>query len=190
MSIEQDCLHTLALAQMIGPSAAIEASEAHGQAQFVASETLPVRMSEEDVAALKSFGVGFEGGKPTPITGDPLFCRVSLPPGWGKRSTDHAMYNNLIDDKGRKRATIFYKAAFYDRDAFMNCDRRYSATTHYSENSQAVVPVVADSGKEIWRGEPVIEAKRYEASDKARKVAAAWLDEHFPKWQDLTAYWD
>lgn len=62
--------------------------------------------------------------------GDKLFLDVELPIGWQIKNTDHSMWNELVDDKGRVRATFFYKAAFYDRDAFINFDRRYNFTMH------------------------------------------------------------
>ena len=43
-----------------------------------------------------------------------------MPNGWKKQATDHSMWSELIDDKGKVRATIFYKAAFYDQRAFLN----------------------------------------------------------------------
>lgn len=48
-----------------------------------------------------------------------LFFRVKLPEGWSLKATDHTMWNELIDDQGKTRAEIFYKAAFYDRNAFI-----------------------------------------------------------------------
>ena len=56
---------------------------------------------------------------------DDLFMEVELPTGWSLKRTDHSMWSNLIDNKGRERASIFYKAAFYDRDAFINFNRRF-----------------------------------------------------------------
>ena len=56
-------------------------------------------------------------GKPD---GDDLFYLCELPNGWMKQATDHSMWSNLIDSNGRVVATIFYKAAFYDRAAFIN----------------------------------------------------------------------
>jgi hypothetical protein len=53
---------------------------------------------------------------------DPLFRRVRLPEGWGFRYTDHSMWTDLVDDNGKKRAGIFYKAAFYDRRASIQLD--------------------------------------------------------------------
>ena len=51
---------------------------------------------------------------------DDLFLDVELPTGWQKKATSHSMWNELINDKGEVVATFFYKAAFYDRDAFIN----------------------------------------------------------------------
>ena len=48
-----------------------------------------------------------------------LFFKVKLPEGWSLKATEHTMWNELIDDQGKTRAEIFYKAAFYDRDAFI-----------------------------------------------------------------------
>ena len=97
-----------------GLPGSIEASEARGQHELVASTQLPCRVIG-DKSQLEAAGVVF--GEPTP--NDPLFCEAKLPAGWKKEATDHSMWSKLVDDKGRTRASIFYKAAFYDRDAFL-----------------------------------------------------------------------
>ena len=54
---------------------------------------------------------------------------VKLPAGWKKQATDHSMWSKLLDESGAVVASIFYKAAFYDRIAEMNCApycRRYA----------------------------------------------------------------
>ena len=51
---------------------------------------------------------------------DDLFFNVKLPDGWEIRATDHPMWNELVDARGEVRAEFFYKAAFYDRGAFIN----------------------------------------------------------------------
>lgn len=35
------------------------------------------------------------------------------------------MWSYLVDELGRRRGAIFYKAAFYDRDAFMRLESHY-----------------------------------------------------------------
>lgn len=89
----------------------IEAQEAAGQAMLCASAQLPKELhgcTRESLEAL-----GFKFGNDV----DELFVTCTLPPGWKKQATDHSMHSDLLDDQGRKRAGIFYKAAFYDRRA-------------------------------------------------------------------------
>jgi hypothetical protein len=101
-----------------GDPEAIDAQEAQGQSQLVVSELLPTKIRGSR-GILERAGVVF--GDPLPD--DPLFCRATLPPGWNKRATDHPMWSELVDETGRVRAMIFYKAAFYDRDAFVNVEK-------------------------------------------------------------------
>ena len=101
-----------------GDPGAIEAQETRGQEQLVASTQLPACVLHGDRAVLEAAGVQFG----QLLADDPLFCDVTLPKGWEKRPTDHSMWSELVDDKGRVRATMFYKAAFYDRDAFLSVE--------------------------------------------------------------------
>jgi hypothetical protein len=92
--------------------------EAQGQTELVNSEVLPTRINSPhgvDVKA-KLTELGFKFGNVV----DDLFQEVTLPAGWKKVATDHSMWSKVVDDQGRERISIFYKAAFYDRDAFMN----------------------------------------------------------------------
>lgn len=52
-----------------------------------------------------------------------LFFDVRLPEGWRIEPTEHSMYTNLVDANGWVRASIFYKAAFYDRKASISLRR-------------------------------------------------------------------
>lgn len=91
----------------------IERQEAQGQRDLVASTQLPVEGSDDpDVLAL-----GIEFGEQTP--GDDLFREAKLPEGWSKQATEHSMWSNVVDETGKTRASVFYKAAFYDRKAFI-----------------------------------------------------------------------
>lgn len=51
---------------------------------------------------------------------DDLFYNVQLPDGWRIENTDHPMWNVLLNEKHEEVSTFFYKAAFYDRNAFIN----------------------------------------------------------------------
>ena len=59
---------------------------------------------------------------------DDLFVSCVLPEGWSKRPTDHSMWSDLVDNKDRVRARIFYKAAFYDRRAYLSTETRFIVT--------------------------------------------------------------
>lgn len=105
----------LLLAQGMGgnPGAGIEAQERTGQSQLVHSDRLPAKMGDQ--AAYEALGFTFG-----PVDeDDPLFRPATLPQGWEKRATDHSMGSVIVDTLGRERVSIFYKAAFYDRDAHM-----------------------------------------------------------------------
>ena len=98
-----------------GTSGMIERQEKQGQSSFVGSDTLPTEISEGDKDTLIQMGVKFG----SVVEGDDIFQYVELPQGWKKESTDHSMWSYLIDAAGKKVASIFYKAAFYDRSAFL-----------------------------------------------------------------------
>lgn len=111
---------------------AIERQEAQGQQELVNSEQLPVKCSPVLKAKLQYAGVVFDSVTPD----DALFCLAILPKGWKKQPTDHSMWSALVDDKGQKQAMIFYKAAFYDRDAFMSGLRRDTLLRHRTSMSR------------------------------------------------------
>ena len=77
----------------------------YSQDDFVASDWLPRDDSKpEKQAILESFGVEILG----PVEGEEDFCHARLPDGWKKVATNHPFYSDLIDDKGRVRASMFY----------------------------------------------------------------------------------
>ncbi|MGR6922657.1 hypothetical protein ACU635_51100 [[Actinomadura] parvosata] len=98
--------------------AAIEAAEARGQRELVNSEVIPAKGSD-DLATL-----GFTLGEP--IEGDPLFRKATLPEGWTRQASDHSMWSHIVDELGRRRVAMFYKAAFYDRRASCRAETVYS----------------------------------------------------------------
>lgn len=111
----------------------IEASERQGQRELERASQLPFKIGsgykepeyKEIVKEYEKHGIKVLQKS----QGDDLFVDVVLPEGWKIKGTDHSMWNNVIDQNGRIRATFFYKAAFYDRDAFLNFDTRYSINT-------------------------------------------------------------
>lgn len=164
----------------------IETQEAMGQAAFVGTrDTLPLKFNYCKKEDFEKMGIVF--GKVI----DNLFQEATLPQGWTKKATDHSMWSDLIDDKGRKRASIFYKAAFYDREAFINTVRRFSVQRDYDREGVIVIQV-RDCGSVVFETEPVVAPKdrSWEVTDAQTEIAEAWLTERYPNHDDATAYWD
>jgi hypothetical protein len=171
---------------------AILGQEADGQTSFVNSDTLPSQMRPEDRAALEAAGVVFGDL----VEGDYLFEYVRLPAGWKKVSTEHSMHSDLLDEKGRKRAGIFYKAAFYDRKAELHCIRRFNIDVDYDKlKNGSAEAYVLDCSQEVFRTQGVpFDVDNYqlriEAQKAATDAATAWLVERYPDWKNAAAYWD
>lgn len=134
---------------------------------------------------------------------DDLFWNVKLPEGWEIKATDHSMWNNLFDNKGRLRADFFYKAAFYDRDAFTNFNTRFQISADHT--------APADSDYEIWKassfqgtvrdqekiifstecipstGDYLVDGK---IKDSLLRQLEEYMNEHYPDYEDINSYWD
>jgi len=169
----------------------IEAQEATGQQELVNSSVLPKDMGYNTTREmLESLGIIF--GKNV----DGLFIECTLPQGWKKVATDHNMWSHLLDDKGRKRASIFYKAAFYDRHADISLECRYHAYAYPEDNNDSHwngprVGAVRDWDQTVlWR---TAESAPYEDHNKRKELedqAYTWLNEHYPDHHNPLAYWD
>lgn len=160
----------------------IEAQEAQGQRDFVANETLPIDCPKDELEKL-----GFVFGDPV----DDIFVSVQIPEGWTKKPSDHSMWSYLLDDKGRQRASIFYKAAFYDRNAHMKLDRRFSFRMNYDLEDKMQYQVF-DSDKVIFSTDPINRPNPYDwdIDDSQEAIAKNWLAEKYPDWENVSAYWD
>lgn len=166
----------------------IERSEKAGQQALVASSDMPKQMSPNREAFEK---VGFKFGAEV----DEIFLSATLPPGWTRAATSHSMHSDILDEKGRVRVGVFYKAAFYDRRADAHLQRRFQVQWLYpnrdrdngiKEGERAYM--VADAGAEIYRT-PSFSARDWDADKQHRAVAEAWLNEAAPNHEDPTAYW-
>lgn len=158
----------------------IERMEALGQKAIVASADLPKDMAphtQEEVTKHTGIMFGDEVND--------LFVAVTLPEGWQKRGTDHSMHSELVDNQGRVRAGIFYKAAFYDRRADMHFCTFYSARVKYTDDGHDGAEVVTADGKTLKS----FPKKGDEPSWDTRDRAALWLDEHYPDHRSVWAYW-
>jgi len=168
----------------------IEAQEAQGQKDFVASETLPRLCPRAELEHL-----GFVFGQDA----DETFVYVTFPEGWKKVPTDHSMWSDLLDDKDRKRAAIFFKAAFYDYHAEMDLTPRFSYSRVYDNHDEYIKGqiqwYVADGNDIIFRTDPLKFEKEYDEEwfklgGNASKLARSWLDKNYPEWENPMAYWE
>lgn len=164
----------------MGSDKAITRQEKRGQQELVKSDVLPTA----GLLALRPMLEKAGGTVGRAVDGDGMFTTVTLPPGWEKRSSDHDMWSYLHDANGAKRASMFYKAAFYDRSARISGECRYSCKYECKTNSISVVDnttgavlfsVTAPEGKEVWDVE---------------KQAYDWLNANFPDHNNPAAYWD
>lgn len=170
----------------------IEAQEKRGQMEQAQKQTLPL-----DLRGREHFeALGFVFGAPV----EEIFQETTFPEGWKKVPTDHAMWSDLVDDKGRKRGGIFYKAAFYDRRAHASLSSRFHVSKDYESKEPTETVMVVDAcglvdrkiegiPKADWSGDS---EKAREASGKCEAAAddlTAWLDAEYPDWRSPVAYW-
>jgi len=178
------------LGMMAGTPGAIEASEAAGQQALVNSEILPTDMNGFDRAEItEKTGITFGDAA------DDIFTNVTLPEGWSKRATEHSMHNELLDDKGRVRAGIFYKAAFYDRHADMMFRHFYKIDGDYDKHEVKVMnangEVLKDFGSvDVPEHSDPKWGEKFDEYRKLQETARAWLEEAYPDHGDAFAYWD
>ena len=93
----------------------IEGMEAAGQTELLLSDKIPVDGDDSKLEAL-----GFTLGDPDPD--DPIFRSCSLPDGWKREASDHSMWSYIVDADGYRRVAVFYKAAYYDRNAHFHVE--------------------------------------------------------------------
>lgn len=106
----------------------IEGMEQSGQQQFLKSDLLPANAGRvwsgegDGMLGINGWDVleqwGFQRGES--VEADPLFVHATLPQGWSRKGSEHAMHSTIVDDRGVERVSVFYKAAFYDRRASMS----------------------------------------------------------------------
>lgn len=190
LGLLKDPLDLLRLSTALGSAGLIELMERAGQAELVESEVLPTQVSPTNRDLMVSWGLEFGD----PVEGDPLFTQVKLPQGWSKRKTDHDMWSEVLDDKGRPRIRVFYKAAYYDRRAYMSANCRFSVSAYGEIDGQpdlARGEVRDADGSIVFATETVTAfAGDYQTRDRLGQMAKDWLNEHYPQWESEGAYWD
>lgn len=167
-------------------SEGIETVETAEQNRAQAECNLPIRMipSKE---AFEALGFIFED------IDDDILCKATLPKGWKLKASENEYGTDLIDEKGRKRGSSFYKGAFYDRNGHMNLSQRfniaYNATNPEKWEGPYTVLVKDADGTILFT------AGKYEKiySDEYCALmdqAEEYLRTNYPEWKDPTKYWD
>lgn len=203
---------------VVGPSAMIIGQEAEGARSMVVNDVLPRQgtierhmfdeLSKEQIESL-----GFVLGEPR----DRLFINATFPPGWTKMPSGHNLYTYLLDEQGRQRATIMYKAAFYDEDAWISWRQRFQIGQDYiyadndpEHNNRPVATriTIIDNGEQTkvvgeMKGKIITtypdrphysvainRGEAIELSDKDMNDAKAWLEERYPDYKNSFPYWN
>ncbi len=159
----------------------IEAQEARGQMIMCNASILPKDCPRAD---LESWGIVF--GEDT----NDLFVNVIFPEGWKVFRGNSSYWNILRDNKGRPRAEIFYKAAFYDRRASMHLIPRYRVVEAGQYPDRIRFDVV--DGTEVIRSFNPGDFPRddyLETFDNTMEDAETWLGDLHPEWRNPLAYW-
>lgn len=172
----------------------IERQEAAGQSAMAkAADRLPLEINYPHglTHAQVTEALGIQFGK----TVDRVFIEAALPDGWKIVPTSHSMWSDLVDDKGRKRAAIFFKAAFYDYNAHISFECRYVIDGYVDDVVVDGVTMrkcqVIDKAKNIplWASAQAGE-RDFKAQHVHRDQAAVWLNANYPKHNDPFAYWN
>ncbi|MCX4974266.1 hypothetical protein [Streptomyces sp. NBC_00620] len=144
----------------------VEEQERAGQRQLVNSDRLPVEIQSGcgDTAAFEALGFTF--GEPD--RHDPLFRPATLPDGWKREGSDHDMWSFIVDELGRRRVAVFYKAAFYDRRASM---RLNALSVYVFDCRQKGVDVVTD---DTWATPAAVAEAASAMADTAHKQLEEW----------------
>lgn len=162
----------------------IEAQERQGQRHFTQSSTLPKRCIGCTWGQIEQAGI---------IRGDDvddLFVRVQLPAGWRVEPTEHSMWSKLLDERGRERASMFYKAAFYDRAAHVSLTRFITVTRrYYDEVRDTDAAVVSADGAVLFESARVPQ-DHFGEIDQIEAAAHAWADAEYPDHRNPLAYWN
>ncbi len=171
----------------------IEAQEKEGQLSQAVKQALPLDLRGKK-HEFEAVGFKFLSND------DGLFQEVEFPVGWSKSPTDHSMWTDILDEKGRKRGAIFYKAAFYDRSAHAHLSCRFHVGRDYDHaGPDEVIRVVDAMGLVVksidglekidWSGDRQKASAAYDRQEEARNELAKWLDFEFPNWNDPTLHW-
>jgi len=188
---DKDFYMLMALA-MGGEENAIEIMEKKGQMEAVNSSRVSKKMFP-DKSLWESLGFKFKD-----IPNDDVLYEAELPEGWKVIPTEHQMWNNIVDKNNMVRATMFYKASFYDRDSHMSLECCYSIFTQYDkDNNEKIcfgnVNEVLFCAGQVYKPQnssPEERRKMHDDRERLSMIAKKFAEENYPDWENPLAYWD
>lgn len=161
--------------------------ERNGQSFLLSQDVLPRRINGGTQAQLARFGLTFGADV------DDLFVACVLPQGWTKRAGAWDTHNDLFDAQDRHRAFLYFKAVFYDRQAYMSLHQRFNVHLYGPGRDQDHRrATITDGGKvllELGEWNRMGDDFR-ETSSALHAQGVAWLNARYPQWNNVLAYWD
>lgn len=143
---------------------------------------------------------------------DDIFLNVKLPAGWKLVPTDYSMWSRLVDEQGRTRASVFFKAAFYNRGAHFGFTSRfrvaeepedaYNSEASYQEREKmnrfgrvydgkkVVFETAGHAPVETISGDRTSWERQSKQERELRAECEAWLIANgYPEYSDPLKYW-
>lgn len=173
--------------------------EKEGQCSMIGGTRLPKRISRVNKTSWEELsqrcGIQIAGDS------DELFYQVQLPDGWQIVGGDHPMWTTLKDDKGRGRALVFYKAAWYDERAELHLCYRYQFVNDHDSDKPNIIVNVIDYGQgpeaevihEVGRvsrkHEQDMDMENISLENALHVAAKQWLEVNYPDYRNCYAYW-
>jgi hypothetical protein len=178
-------IETLAVAMASGnATTGIKAVQDAEQQRAREAHRLPVDM-RPDREAFEALGFVFSD------LGDGVLCQATLPEGWTLKETSNGYWTDLVDEKGRKRGSSFYKGAFYDRSGNMSLKRRFSIDYDHADDRDdgPIVMFVKDFDGSVVHEVGKCDSAYSDEHNQLSMLAEEYLKVHYPDWKDPTKYW-
>lgn len=172
---------------LLGNENVIDSIEKREQLRSIRKCELP-RSMNPDQEAFKKLGFEFEK-----IDGDNVMLKAKLPEGWSMNPVD-SYHTSIYDEKGRERASFFYKGVFYDRNGHMVLYRRYGVRIESFENAKfedaARVVVFDRNDSSFLKVSATFPNSWCDEIYQEQGNMHEWMKKKFPKCEDPLAYWN
>ena len=168
-------------------SLAIVASELDRIEAFAVSDFMPDQ--EWTKADLAELGFTLDSGH-TEWDIHAKFIKATFPAGWRKQlNKDRDWRIDLFDAKNQWRGEINYKPSDHAR---LTLFTRFLIEFEYGTDNHTMVLVISDrlTSEVLMRSEILDEDDFSQSRDKAWQRLSDYLDNQFPGWKSVTAYWD